>query len=285
VGHRGSVYRALENTINGFQISSDLGCDAVELDVFLLRCGELVVFHGVGTDQNPGCLREYCNIEGSILDFTAKEARQMRFNPYFDEFVCGPERVIKGHEMGHNYIPTLEEVLLELRDSTELLIKIELKGPNTEIPTLELVERLGMVDRCHFSSFKHSRIRRIRDLRPVLKEDGTHKYRTGALFSYQVPINFVEIALAHGASEVHLQYDTCTVERVNAIHNAGMSSMAWFRGPRGMRKDVAEKYHDVGNEDEKMYKTVMATGVESMCINKPDVVLDMIRRTNHLIAV
>ena len=284
VGHRGSLYHALENTIHGFQISSEQGCDAVELDVFLLKCGELVVFHGGGSDENPGCLREYCNYEGSILDFTAKEAKKLKFNPYFNEFACGPDSIIMGHEMGYCYIPTLKEVLVELRDTTDLTVKIELKGHNTEIPTLELVEQLRMVDRCHFSSFNHDRIRRIRSLRPELREDGTHRYRTGALFKEDLPDNFVEIALAHGSSEVHLLYDTCTSQRVRSIHDAGMDSMAWFRGPRGMKQDVSEKYHDVGNEDEDMYDIVMATGVRSMCINKPDVLvrmLEMLEILNH----
>ena len=45
-----------------------------------------------------------------------------------------------------------------------------------------------------------------------------------------------------------------------------------------MRLDTMEKYHDVGNEDEAMYRTIMATGVRAMCINKPDILVSMIGR-------
>jgi hypothetical protein len=66
VGHRGSLYTALENTSRSFLHAAELGADTVELDVFLLKCGTLVVFHGTGSDQSPGLLDKYCGMEGSM---------------------------------------------------------------------------------------------------------------------------------------------------------------------------------------------------------------------------
>lgn len=60
----------MENTREGFRTCAAMGCDAVELDVFLLKCGSLIVFHGGGADENPGDLLDYCGREGSILDLT-----------------------------------------------------------------------------------------------------------------------------------------------------------------------------------------------------------------------
>eukprot|EP00591_Stephanopyxis_turris_P015574 CAMPEP_0195541908 /NCGR_PEP_ID=MMETSP0794_2-20130614/51330_1 /TAXON_ID=515487 /ORGANISM="Stephanopyxis turris, Strain CCMP 815" /LENGTH=418 /DNA_ID=CAMNT_0040676023 /DNA_START=60 /DNA_END=1317 /DNA_ORIENTATION=+ len=248
VGHRGALYMELENTLAGFQVSADIGCDAVELDVFLLKCGSLVVFHGGGTDENPGCLRDYCGVEGSILDFTADEARKLRFNPNYDGFAC-PKQNIADEDKA--FIPSLEEVLAIVK-SSGIKVKIELKGHGTAEPVLELVEKMGMVDQCHYSSFSHERIGRIRELRPDLNPDGTHRYKTGCLF-VEPPENFLDVALGVGASEVHLKYDTCTKDRIDAIHAAGMDSMAWFRGPIGMKEDVTYKYFDVENENEVMY--------------------------------
>jgi len=274
VGHRGSLYMELENTRIGFQVSAEIGCDAVELDVFLLKCGTLVVFHGGGSDEYPGCLRDYCGIEGSILDYTAKEARQLKFNPWFEEFGCSTHKIA---DATRSYIPTLEEVLVDAK-TTGIIVKIELKGPGTAEPVLELVERLDMVDQCHYSSFDHGQLARIRKLRPERNIDGTHRYKTGALFASDLPDDFIEIARRVGASEVHLKYDTCTTHRIAKVHNAGLSSMAWFRGPIGMKEDVTYKYHDVGNEDEYMYHAVMTTGVRSMCVNRPDVLLGLLRK-------
>ena len=91
VGHRGCLYQELENTREGFQACADMGCDAVELDVFLLpKCQTLIVFHGGdggssigdGSDARPGLLHDYCGVQGSILDYTYQEAlTKLRFNP------------------------------------------------------------------------------------------------------------------------------------------------------------------------------------------------------------
>jgi glycerophosphoryl diester phosphodiesterase len=272
VGHRGAPYMEMENTRIGFQVAADIGCDAVELDVFLLKCGTLVVFHGGGSDDNPGCLRDYCCIEGNILDYTAEEARSLKFNPSFEDFGCPPHKIT---DCDISCIPTLEEVLLDAK-KTGITVKIELKGPGTPEPVLELVERLDMVEKCHYSSFDHSRISRIRELRPQRCPNGFHIYRTGALFGSHVPDDFVSLSLEVGASEVHLKYDTCTTSRVTEIHASGMGSMAWFRGPMGMKEDVTHKYRDLGNEDEAMYLAVMKTGVGSLCVNRPNVLVDLV---------
>jgi glycerophosphoryl diester phosphodiesterase len=66
VGHRGSLYTALENTSRSFLDAAKAGADAVEMDVFLLKCGTLVVFHGTGSDEKPGLLDLYCGVEGSM---------------------------------------------------------------------------------------------------------------------------------------------------------------------------------------------------------------------------
>mmetsp|Transcript_5109 Transcript_5109/g.6937 ORF Transcript_5109/g.6937 Transcript_5109/m.6937 type:complete len:167 (-) Transcript_5109:46-546(-) len=156
-------------------------------------------------------------------------------------------------------------------------VTIELKGPGTAEPCLDLVEKLDMVDQVVFSSFEHTRIARIRELRPEIVVDRetmrpTHRYKTGCLF-VEPPPNFVSIATCVGASEVHLKYDSCTKDRIEMIHAAGMDSMAWFRGHIGMYEDVTERYKDVGNEDELMYKTVIATGVRKLCVNRPDMLV------------
>lgn len=273
VGHRGHLYRSLENTRHSIKLAAE-HCHEVEIDVFLLKCGTLVVFHGGGNDQNPGCLKDYCNMDGSILDLSYEEARNLKFNPNHLEFGCGPDVI---EQLAHEYyIPTLEEVLLDAKE-TGVIIKIELKGPGTPEPVLELVEELDMVDQVHYSSFDHSRIKRIRELRPERNSDGSHRYKTGALFD-EPPENFIQIALDAGASEVHLKYSTCTRERVKMIHDAGMDSMIWMRGPVGMLQDISNLFHDVGNEDESMYLAIMKTGVKAMCVNKPDVLATLLMK-------
>lgn len=270
VGHRGAVYHEVENTLEGFKRCAEMGC-AAELDVFLLKCGTLVVFHGQGGDECPGGLKGYCGIDAGILDYTAEEARKLPFNANHPEFPC-PKHKIEGMQA---FIPTLREVL-ELAKSTGLELKIELKGPGTAEPVLNMVEEMDLVDQCQFSSFHHDYIARIRELRPEKNSKGDHIYRTGALFKKDVPNNFIDMCIEAGASEVHLRYDTCTTERVEDIHANGMDSMAWFRGPIGMNQDLNENYFDVDSEDRLMYSYVISTGVNQLCVNKPDVLIGLL---------
>jgi glycerophosphoryl diester phosphodiesterase len=207
-------------------------------------------------------------VEGSILDYDWDGVQNLQLKKECDDFPCSND------SFEDSYIPLLEEVLLTAKENG-INVRIELKGPGTEDPCLELVEKMGMVDQCSFSSFKHERVAKIRKLRPERKCDGTHRYRTGCLYSSNVPDDFVEECDKIGASEVHLKYDTCTKERVEAIHEKGMRSMAWVRGPKGMKVE-SSKYLDVGNEDEAMYQALINTGVMSMCVNQPNILVEMI---------
>jgi glycerophosphoryl diester phosphodiesterase len=131
-----------------------------------------------------------------------------------------------------------------------------------------------MIDQCSFSSFDLSRLAHLRRLRP-----NRDVYKTGALFD-DIPQDYLQKAEQAGATEIHLRYDTCSPQIISAIHEAGFGSMAWFRGPIGMTNDCLEKYWDVGNEDESMYDALLRTGVQQMCINKPDVLIGLRNKLN-----
>lgn len=145
MGHRGVLFEEMENTVPAFQRAADIGCDAVELDVFLLKCGTLAVFHG-GGPENLGSLDDHCGIIGNIMDLTYEEAKLLPMNEHCDEFVCPKEKVTNA------LIPTLEEVLYVAKER-ELMLSLELKGPGTPIPSLLLVEEFGMIENVIFASF------------------------------------------------------------------------------------------------------------------------------------
>lgn len=230
-----------------------------------------MVFHGSGTDEIPGDMSGYLRDgHGSICNLTYQEICGLEFNPHYAGFPCLEDKIRAGK------IPTLKQVLLDLQP-TDTKIKIELKGPGTVEPTIRLVETLDMVHQCMYVSYYHDRLQLLRKLRPM-RDPITNQYiyQTGALFGEHVPDDFVDRALAVGATEVDLRYDTCTVERVEAIRKAGLRSMAWFRGPIAMEEDSA-LYDDIGNEDESCYQIVIATGVDELCVNRPEVLLNLLK--------
>ena len=299
-GHRGALYQELENTRGAFSFCHDIGCDSVELDVFKVQRTSktedgttLVVFHGGGTDENPGDLLDYCGIDGSILDYNYEnEIREkLAFNTDYAEFPCPVEKIRNGE------IPTLEEVLLDAKHKNQyktMKVKIELKGPDVVEDVLELVDSLGVASMCSYSSFDLQKLKKLRELRPDRDpKTGEYLYKTGALFNnidfngkvldddyspiHSVPdwseCDIVDRALAVGASEIHLKYDTCRKQLIDRIHSNSLGSMAWFRGPIGMNEDCSIKYRDVGNEDFSMYEAVIQTGIQQLCVNKPDVLI------------
>jgi glycerophosphoryl diester phosphodiesterase len=82
IGHRGALYDELENTLPSFERCLALACDGVELDVYVLKDGTLVVFHGGGTKSNSGDLGEFfIGMKGkSILDLDYEETKGTMIN-------------------------------------------------------------------------------------------------------------------------------------------------------------------------------------------------------------
>jgi glycerophosphoryl diester phosphodiesterase len=202
-----------------------------------------------------------------------EQTQELQFNPDYAELPAPRDRILAGK------VPTLEQVLMDLKP-TGMEVKIELKGAKTAEPVVELVDRLGMAHQVSFSSFNHDEIATVRKMRPQTRADGTYVYRTGALFDV-VPTDYISRALRVGASEIHIRYDDCTTDRIAEIHKAGLGSMAWYRGPIGMKDDTTDKYWDIGNEDESCYETLIETGVQQLCVNKPDVLAAMLRRKDR----
>jgi glycerophosphoryl diester phosphodiesterase len=278
--------------------ANDCKCNAVELDVFVIKDGTLVVFHGCDGNANiPGSLQGYCLPDNqadlvltedggsyrSIMDLTYEETQQLSFNPDFEEFVCPKECIV------HAKIPKLHDVLLQLSKTDLQEVKIELKGPGTVEPVLSLVEQLNLQQLCSYSSFDHTQLQELRALRP-----NNEVYRTGALFN--APIcddDYIHRAATCGATAIHLRYDDCTIDRIHTIHENNLVSMAWCRGPMGMASDALYRFNDIGGdivdatnkesdrhltliENEACYRTLLDTGVQQICCNRPDLLMKIL---------
>lgn len=253
VGHRGSVFEYLENTREGFLRCAQLGV-AIELDVFQVA-GTVVVFHGGGTDEDPGQLGQYCvgAPQAYIADCSLAEVQGLRFDPAYEEFPCPKEMILDGK------VPTLVDVLQDLRDYPATQLKIELKGSggkNFVRSVISLVEEHNMQDRCAYSSFQLPFLKDVREYRSYPT--------TAALFSHPVPEDYLQ--QSNGCDEIHLPYDACSVDRVREVRQAGFRSMAWFRGPKGMKEDL--EIWGFSTEEE-CYPDLIRAGVDEICCNKP----------------
>lgn len=113
IGHRGAMGHETENTIASVKKALELNVDMIEIDVFQIKSGELVVFHDEILDS-------LTDTSGRIEDFTLEELQKV---------------VVKGNHQ----IPTLDEVI-ETVDRL-VILNIELKGKNTAKPTFLLLEK------------------------------------------------------------------------------------------------------------------------------------------------
>lgn len=140
IGHRGAMGHITENTVESIQKAIDLNCDVIEIDVFKIKSGELMVFHD---DQ----LDRLTNVTGNIEDYTYNELQKVKVNGVYQ-------------------IPTLEKIIETI--DRKAVLNIELKGKNTAEETHQLIQLFinkGWTNTDFIiSSFKWNELEKMRSL-------------------------------------------------------------------------------------------------------------------------
>ena len=70
IGHRGAMGYEPENTLKSFKKALEFDIDAVELDVYVCKSGELVVIHDDKVDRTT-------NGKGYVIEKTFDELREL----------------------------------------------------------------------------------------------------------------------------------------------------------------------------------------------------------------
>jgi len=195
IGHRGAMGYEPENTIASFRRALELKVDAVELDVYCCKTGELVVIH----DDKVGRTTDG---KGYVVEKTFAELRSLDAG--------------KGEK-----IPTLEEVL----DSVDkkAVVNIELKGPNTAKPVSGVIgkyirEKGWLADLFWVSSFNHYELRIFKELFTEIK--------IGALIT-GIPLDCAEFGKKLTVQSVNLCIKFITKDFVDDAHQKGMKVFVW----------------------------------------------------------
>lgn len=194
IGHRGAMGYAPENTLLSFKKAIPL-CDMVELDVYVCKTGEVIVFH----DHR---LERCTNGTGHVMDKTFTELRALDAG--------------EGEQ-----IPTLAEVL-ELIDN-QVAINIELKGPGTAYPVFQVVDQFikddrYTLDRFVISSFNHPELNHFKALAPDAS--------IGCLISC-IPADLAAIAESVQAEYLNVCGEFISQELVDDAHRRGLKVMVW----------------------------------------------------------
>ncbi len=195
IGHRGAMGHETENTLASVQKALDLGVDMIEIDVFKIDSGEIVVFH----DQS---VERLTNGGGSIEEYNIFDLRQLIVD-------------------GNHQIPMLQEVLRLIDKRTKL--NIELKGANTSDRVNFIIERYQKnqgwtLDQFVISSFNWEELRSFRNINQKIDL---------AVLTEGNPLEAIPIAEELNAVAINPNYRQLNEEIVDAIHEAGFKVYTW----------------------------------------------------------
>lgn len=149
--HRGSSKKAPENSLSAINLAIAEEADYVEIDVQISSDGEVVLFH-------DSTLKRMAGVNKSINNMTLKEIRTVDIGSGFSE-------AFKGEK-----IPTLEEVLITVKDRVKLNIELKTRRNNDDLPEklVELIEKYDMEDQVIISSQNYVALERVKKLNPLL---------------------------------------------------------------------------------------------------------------------
>jgi glycerophosphoryl diester phosphodiesterase len=189
IGHRGAMGYETENTLASIQKALDLNVDMIEVDVFVLASGEVVVFH----DET---LERLGNATDSIEALSWNQVQQIRL-------------------VGNHKIPLLTDVLDLINGTVPL--NIELKGKNTAKPVFEIIKKYQNQNAWNsadfmISSFQRDALMQIRSL--------DLKINLGVLTD-QNPLEAIFFAQQIKAKCINPYWRTLTKSNCTQLHAAG----------------------------------------------------------------
>ena len=196
IGHRGAKGHIAENTIASIHKAIELGADGIEIDVFLCKSGEIVLFH----DKT---LEKLTNGVGDIEDKNLDELRKLKV-------------------LNSSYsIPTLEEVLKSI--DKDVFLNIELKGRNTAQGSLDLIRKYIRKNKIElnnilFSSFNWEELKDLRSLSDKVQL---------ALITEEDPLLAIDYALKLKAVAINPNYKDLNEQNVSEINEKGLKIYTW----------------------------------------------------------
>ena len=195
IGHRGAMGHETENTLASVQKALDLGVDMIEIDVFKIDSGEIVVFHDERVDR-------LANSAGRIEEYNIVDLNQLILD-------------------GNHRIPQLQEVLKLINHRVRL--NIELKGVNTAdrvnfIINTYIRDNGWAVGDFLVSSFNWEELKKMRELNADVPI---------GILTEGNPLEALPLARELKAESINPHYATLTGEIIGKIHEEGFLIYTW----------------------------------------------------------
>ena len=195
IGHRGAMGHETENSLASIQKALDLGVDMIEIDVFQISSGEIVVFHDEMVDR-------LTNGPGKIEEYNIYDLKRLTLD-------------------GGHKIPMLQDVLKLIDNKVSL--NIELKGANTSdrvnfIMDYYIEQKNWSPENFIISSFNWEELRTMRKLNDEVAI---------AVLTEENPIDAIPIAKELNAVAINPYFKNLDLEVANEIRDAGFKIYTW----------------------------------------------------------
>ena len=189
IGHRGAMGYETENTLASVEKAIELGVDMVEIDVFQISSGEIVVFHDERVDR-------LSNSAGNIKEYNIFDLKKL---------------ILDG---GHR-IPMLQDVLKQINGRVAL--NIELKDTRIADNIHQIIKGYSAKPEWSesqfiVSSFNWEELRKYREYNPEGRI---------AVLTEGNPLEAIEIARDLKAEAINPHYSQVSAETVAKLHEAG----------------------------------------------------------------
>lgn len=207
--HRGSAFKAPENTLSAIEQAIQDGADYIEIDARMTADGIPVLWH-------DGNMRRVFNLAGKISDITLEEARSRDAGSWFAP-AFRDER-----------IATLAEVIAVTRGKARLYVDIK---PDPDSPGLtrkvvRLLQQMDAVDGTVIAASEWSVLAEARRLEPALKTTLLAQFIVGPLWEQSF-------------DNLGLRQNRVTPATVAQTHQSGNELHVWtVNNPRAMSRFI-----------------------------------------------
>ncbi len=219
VGHRGASAHEPENTLRSIRRAFEVGADAVEVDARVSKDGHVVIIHDKTVDRTT-------NGTGLVSELFFEEIRALDAG--------------KGEK-----IPALQEVLKEIRGKGCLFL--EIKVDEATVPSLRLVEDMGLMDSVLFISFSSDALSLIKEFH--------REAHTG--FLYVKPFDGIIGAKKLGCEVVLPYYRLATEKAIAFAHRMKLKVVPWTVDELEVAKEFKRR------------------GVDGIATNRPDLIANL----------
>lgn len=200
IGHRGASALEPENTIPSFNRAAKIGAWGVEADIYVLKDGNIVVFH----DSN---VERMTNGTGEIKNMNLIEVKSLNIDSGNNISIYNNLK-----------IPTLDEYL-NCCVENKLTPIIEFKAVNVENvkEIVDKIKKYGLEDNTIIISTSYEWIRYIRE------------YSDKIQFQYlnDITIENINLLKKYGNYGIDIKIDKITKDKVNLAHLNGAKVNVW----------------------------------------------------------